>query len=412
MKKTVFLLALLASFTGRAADLIVADGGAGGAYSTIGAAVTAAASGDRIIITPKPGGATYNENITITNKSLQFLSATEGTYWKLNGSMTLNPSVAGLSFTISGAHITSGNISSGVNAPAGTRCTVNILGSKLTSGYIDFAVNNFDMTVAADSIMNGYVYLRFGNIFGNYINVGSLWAHAISYGNDPVATNDVLNVVGNKILASTYGVQATYGIYIGSTNHVFNIANNYFDGGGQNQNLIYIASTKSTTTASNYIINNTFEHSNTNSWCIYLTSHNSYVYVLNNVIENNGTGIYGIGANTPTISDVFGYNYVEATNTPFGSIYNDGTNVGSSPMTINTSTGALLTGAGINGGSPDLQYSDIDLSRNDAGCFGGSLTRANYIGMTATSTQVIFFDAPTRILNGQTINISAEGFDR
>jgi hypothetical protein len=412
MKKTILLFALLASICGRAADLIVADGGAGGAYATIGAAVTAAVSGDRIIITPKPAGATYNENITVTNKSLQFLSATEGTYWKLNGDITLNPSVAGQSFTIEGANLTNGNITTAVNAPAGARCKVNILGCKLTNGYIDFATNNFDMKVAADSIMNGYVYLRYGNIYGNYINVGALFAHAISYGNDPTATSDVMNVVGNKILASTYGAGSTYGVYWGSSNYVFNIANNYFDGGSQNQNLIYIASTKTTTSANNFIINNTFEHANTNSWCIYLTSHNSYIYVLNNAIDNNGTGVYGIGANTASITDVIGYNYVETTNTPFGAIYNDGTNVGSSPMTVNTNTGAVLTGAGINGGSPDLQYSDLDLSRNDAGCFGGSLSRANYTGMTATSTQVLFFDAPRRVLNGQTINISAEGFDR
>jgi hypothetical protein len=412
MKKTVFLFALLASLCGRTADLIVADGGAGGAYATIGAAVTAAVSGDRIIITPKPAGATYNENITVTNKSLQFLSATEGTYWKLNGNITLNPSVAGQSFTISGGNLTNGNITSAVNAPAGTRCKVNILGCKLTNGYIDFAVNNFDMKLAADSIMSGYVSLRYGSIYGSYINVGSLLAYAISFGNDPTASSTVMNIVGNKILASTYGFASTYGVYWGSTSYVFNISNNYFDGGAQNQNLIYVASSKTTTSENNFIINNTFEHANTNSWCIYLESHNSYIYVLNNVIENNGTGVYGIGANVATITDVLGYNYVEATNTPFGGIYNDGTNVGSSPMTISTSTGALLTGAGINGGSPDLQYSDLDLSRNNAGCFGGSLSRANYVGMTNTSTQVLYFDAPRRVLNGQTINVSAEGFDR
>ncbi|MDZ4750402.1 MAG: hypothetical protein SGI87_02220 [Flavobacteriales bacterium] len=395
-----------------ATDLLVADGGAGGTYATITDAISASVSGDRIIITPKPAGAVYSENLTITNKSLQFLTATEGTYWKLTGNITFNPAAAGMNLTVSGAHITSGYIATSISSPAGTRTKVTIIGCKLTSGYIDFALNNYDLNVAADSLMNGYVYLRYGKVLGNYINVGTLVAHGISVGNDPIGTNEVFQIVGNKILATTYSASATYGIYYGSSNQFFNISNNYIDGGGQNQNSMYIASTKSSSANSNYILNNTIEHSSTNSWAVYIGSHTSYNYIMNNAIENNGTGVYGIGSNILTNSDVLAYNYIETSNTPFGAINNDGTNFSGVSITVNNNTGAILTGLSIDGGSADLQYSDLDLSRNDAGCFGGSLSRANYVGTTNTTTQVTFFSAPRRILNGQTIDISAEGFDR
>ena len=61
-----------------ATDRIVAEGGQGGAFASITEAINAAVSGDRILIYPKANGALYGENITITNKSIQLLSATEG----------------------------------------------------------------------------------------------------------------------------------------------------------------------------------------------------------------------------------------------------------------------------------------------------------------------------------------------
>ena len=54
-----------------------ADGGQGGAFPTINAAITAASAGDRILIYPKSGGSPYTENIVI-NKNLQLLCALEG----------------------------------------------------------------------------------------------------------------------------------------------------------------------------------------------------------------------------------------------------------------------------------------------------------------------------------------------
>lgn len=61
MKKQLLFstIAMLFSVVASAADLYVRDFGAGGAYSSISAAITAAVDGDRIIIQPKAGGIPY-----------------------------------------------------------------------------------------------------------------------------------------------------------------------------------------------------------------------------------------------------------------------------------------------------------------------------------------------------------------
>ena len=71
MKKKLLFIAIAGLFNlmANAADLYVRATGAGGAYTTVSAAITAANNGDRIIIQPKIDGSAYIENLTI-NKSL------------------------------------------------------------------------------------------------------------------------------------------------------------------------------------------------------------------------------------------------------------------------------------------------------------------------------------------------------
>ena len=75
-----------------ATDRIVADGGQGGAFSTITQAITASVANDRILVYPKSGGSPYTENIVI-NKNIQILCAVEGKYFGVNGAVaiTLSP---------------------------------------------------------------------------------------------------------------------------------------------------------------------------------------------------------------------------------------------------------------------------------------------------------------------------------
>ena len=92
MKKELFFIAIASLFTSMvsAADLYVRDLGAGGSYSTISAAITAANDGDRIIIRPKAGSLPFIENLTI-DKSLSFVSEINFSKYILQGTITITP---------------------------------------------------------------------------------------------------------------------------------------------------------------------------------------------------------------------------------------------------------------------------------------------------------------------------------
>ncbi len=79
---------------------------------------------------------------------------------------------------------------------------------------------------------------------------------------------------------------------------------------------------------------------------------------------------------------------------------------------IDPATGAPSSASPlIDAGDPDPRYLDLDLTRNDAGCYGGSNSRANYL--TPMGSAVVgFMQAPRVVAQGQTVNINATGFDR
>ena len=85
MKKILIVISLTFLVNANAADLYVNSSGATGTYSTLSAAVQAANDGDRIIISTLMN---LIENVTI-NKSVTINSATSGSMFVLNGTMTI-----------------------------------------------------------------------------------------------------------------------------------------------------------------------------------------------------------------------------------------------------------------------------------------------------------------------------------
>jgi hypothetical protein len=415
-KQILTAMALLMCLFANATDRIVAYGGTGGAFSTITAAIAASSSGDRIIIYPST--VAFSENLTITT-SLQLLSATEGQQWSLAGNITYNPSSAGQTLTISGGNLTGGNIVTGINAPTGARTKVNITGCKLASGHIDFSANYYDMNIASDSIMGaGYVSMAsFGKVVGNYINVGSTYAHGIYIQSDGLASTDSVYIVGNKIQMTTYSSQATNGIYWNSTSQFYYIANNYITAGGNNQNIVNINNSKTSSAGGNTMLNNTMNMANDgNSWTLYVTSTNSPTFIFNNLLVNGGSGFYGLYA-AASINLTVSYNHVSS---GFNASYyisgftNDGTNVLGGVNTIDNNTGIAQTGPALNGGNPDSTHVDLDLTRNDVGTGGGSYKFTNFHPMAnlGAGARTTFMIAPRRIVVGQTFNIKGDGFDK
>jgi hypothetical protein len=413
MKTTTLLFTffIFASHMGFAIDRIVADGGAGGAYATITEAIDAASTNDRIIIYPKAGGVPYGENLTITNKSLQLLSAVEGQRWTLNGNINFNPTIVGQTLTIIEANILNGNIATSGNAPAGNRAKVRILECKLQNGSILFDYNNYDMNISRDSLLNGRVIMRYGKVTGNYVNYNNTTGSVITVNTDNSASNDSLYIVGNKIAyTGFYYYEYTAGITWNSTSQFAYIANNLIESsasGYYGSYGVFISTNATSATGKNVVLNNTITCTG-GQYAIYIQAHNSYNAVYNNAITST-TGIY---SNALSTFDLVSYNHLTqpVVSSALTNILQDGTNVIGATFTYN-SDGQVLTGSPIDGGYPDAAYYDLDLTINDAGCFGGSYSRANFIGNSAGAV-ASFMTAPRRVLAGQSITIQGEGYDK
>lgn len=410
-------------FTSKAVDRIVADGGSGGAFATISDALSAASAGDRILVYPKSGGVAYAEMVNITFP-VQILCATEAQRFSLVGDITVGAlSGSNASVTLSGINIITGNISTNNHAATTGRCKVNILGCRLESGYINFSYNNWDMNIAADSLLNGYVKFRHGKLIGNFIasSSPSNYNYVVEVTSESTPTSDSVLIMSNILYGSAANAYNA-GISWSSTTHYFQIHNNYIYvrnvsgyGGG-----MYITDSRYSLSGTNSIINNTI-YSSTYLWMgIY-----SYYYgifnssnreILNNLVLCSVSSAYNaiyLGGN-PTINSI-SYNFASSATGGLNGSVNDGTNnFSSNAFTgFNVNTGEIsLASDAVNAGYPDSTYFDLNLTRNDVGAYGGSYTLAQFHPMNLGNARVTFMRAPRRVLVGQSVNVRAEGFDR
>jgi hypothetical protein len=409
--KTLQLIAfLLVSFSvyTQAADLAVAENGAGGAYSSITDAYNAATNGDRIIIMPQSGNAPYVENLSIS-KSLQFLSGAEGQQYTMQGTITIVPA-AGREITFIGLRNLTGNITASVSSPAGARTKVNIINCSFLGGNISFDYDYFDINLASTTVV-GQVVFRYGRAIGNDIDGSALlYTFALQVNNDALASNDSILIIGNKIkVPGEYylgGYQGT-GISWNSTAQFFSMLNNYIytpNPGYANNYSISINQVKASVTGTNTIVNNTLQANGPMGYGIYFGTTTGAL----NVVRNN---VLKASAITTIISGAVGASFNYATSGTFTGLVNDGTNNLTANITLDVD-GRLLAGSdAINGGDADSSYYDINLTRNDAGAYGGSFTLDNFFPITGAA-RVYFLNAPRRVTVGNTIGIKADGFDR
>lgn len=418
----LFLTAFAMAFQSSATDRIVADGGQGGAFSTINAAINAAAAGDRILIYPKSGGSPYTENIII-NKNLQLLCAEEGKYYGVNGAVNIDGATmpANGQVTIIGMNLQNGNISAISTANSGGKTRVNILGCRLDNGNINFySYYYYNLNISGDSLKNGIIQLRFGKVIGCYIqNQNQSGSHNIYVYDDAAYTEDSVLIVGNHIITCPTNGYAV-GIYWQSTTQYQYIANNYIQCGNTNgySGGIYIYTNKNSLGGRNTVINNTI-YSTGYIWMgIYEYSlyTNSYNDVYNNLILSNLTsGNYGIYWITTSSFNTASYNYITSSTGGMVGLANDGTNNFSSNSygLINAANGSLMAGAdAIDAGYSDSAYYDLDITPNDVGCYGGSFSFAQFHPMNLGASRVTYMLAPRRVTIGQSVNIKAEAFDR
>ena len=394
-------------------DLVVVSGGVLPQYSTITAAIAAASNGDRILVTP---GIQYNEAVININKSVQILSNTEGEQFQVSANITVTPPVASSNIIIQGMDLLIGNIV-GATVPGAVRSKFTLVGSKIRNGYVDFYSNAYwELNMMQDSMIgtNPYIYLRFGKIIGNYINGGTGSTTNIYILSENTVAADTVYVVGNRLEMSNYGA-GQVGIYWSNSTNFFYIANNYIKNNAYAQYSMYIYGSNTNQTGGNTLINNTFYNTSQGYQTINFYSVSSFTFVYNNLVMNGGTGAYGFYMAGNQANYVFSYNHFQLgnSNAMYG-IVNDGTNVFGSNTTFDINTGIALTGTAVNGGYPNDGYADHDLTRNDAGCGGGSLRITNFHPMNnlTNGARVTYVTAPRRVLMGNNVSLKADSFDK
>ncbi|MCX6897000.1 MAG: hypothetical protein NTZ16_16250 [Verrucomicrobia bacterium] len=389
MKILTIIGVFLCSMT-HAADLIVEETGFDGAYTTISAAISAASSGDRILVFPKAGGAAYVENPTITLSNVQLLNAVEGLRFKVQGTISL-----GIGCIVIGAEVVSGNITDAGGLNSNTR----IINCKIVSGNI--TASNYSKTwVDNDSVISGTISIWYGRISGCYIVATSgtgISLNTITYADSSV-------IVGNHIIAMN-GIS-----FMGSFGY-FDISNNFIE---TTKDGIFISTSNWVTGPRFYCENNTIKATgSTLEFGIRVNNASSTINLRNTLIIASNSFTYAAYFCAWGF-DAFRYNYYNGPGTAFSLSTiptPDNTNIAASNSTINAD-GTLVAGSdAINGGDPGAQYLDLDLTRNDAGCYGGSYSLSNFT-TSETGARVLFMKAPRTLFSTHPIIISGEGVDK
>lgn len=105
--------------------------------------------------------------------------------------------------------------------------------------------------------------------------------------------------------------------------------------------------------------------------------------------------------------------YFNMAHTPFVTqnvAYQGSNTVGNFSINPNSYT---VTGANVNAGSPEVEFTDLDLTRNDAGNGGGSNSWSNYWPVDGGArAQINYLNVPRRITTGSTLNVTGSGFSK
>lgn len=377
-----------------AADLYVRDLGAGGSYASISAAITAASDGDRIIVRPKAGSLPYIENLTI-DKSLSFVSEVNFSKYILQGTITVTPA-AGRLVTINNLQISGTNAITVSADTTGGRTTLNVLNS--TTSAVNAGVAN--TTLNMSGCIGAGITMTHGRLTGNKITSVTINTATI----DTNPSTDDIEIIANAITGTGNA------IYLNQKNYNFRILNNFETNG-----YVSIFAVKNSST--NEIINNVFSSTNTSNanYSIEVSSPSGFtglVSILNNVFYYVGPTF---GTFYPvTASGVSCYVYYNISNysVTMPTITNSGNNTVSS-FSLNTTT-YTVTGLAANSGSPEDDYADIDLSRNDRGNYGGSNSWTNYWPTAVgNKPQVNYLNTPRRIYTGTTeMNATGSGYSK
>jgi hypothetical protein len=412
MKKLIFTFFTLATFQMNAAILVVKEYGVNATYSTIAAALSAAANNDTIVVYDKPSGQLWTENLTI-DKNITFLHPTQGTRFKVPGSITIVPK-AGMDLYIIGWDLNNNSI--GVSASGATATSSNR--AKITVADCN-NMNNLNLNI---DWVDARIFYNQTNFYGQLIfrhglavaNVLSNSGIFVEQESTTAAQSDSIIVIGNKarwcnITTKEAGVVANnyfYGDY-----H----AQNFFSSPGQG-NTMLLRNHNQSATAIFSIVNNTIVNDGGDGTTRMAMVFNGFgnmsnVKIVNNLIyvdEDNGAsdchGIYSYDGNSgqPFLS----HNYINTRNLGNYTNFNENNEL-NYKATAAYAYGSIDTWGRASSGNAYLinkgnylgEYYDIDLTRNDIGTYGGPYTIDNYLTSGTGKGKVLYVNIKHQLTN-------------
>jgi len=400
MKNLFFACALALSSSLMAIDRFVdpALGSGNGTtyFSTITSAVAAAADGDRILIV----SGNYAEPTLVLNKSLTLLSQTNGGIINFNGNITV-AGTPGMKLQILGFNL--GVYSLTCNAvTSGTienRAKVSVIDCKATNFTSDQDYYEFN---CIRSVASGTTTFRYGNMILSKTNILRVTDHTgsnnatdkIVIAADTVSfyleyrNNDYKMLVANNLLKEVYFVM--WNTLSGVTNE---IRNNDF------ATASYIA----------------FPWVNVPNYNIAFSS-NQFLGTVN-LLGGCNCGDCAAYWNGSLQCHQWGNNgFPNFANTGFFEwTYNGssltGAPAGTQPLVLTNIAGQAAI---VNGGNPNHEYYDIDLTVNDRGRIGGPYSTLNYSPTTSATGKAYIFDLeiPADLFPGQAVDIKAKGYHK
>lgn len=421
MKKLSFLSAVGLMFlsapsfaTDRFVDASLSEGNGTTLFTNVSAAVEAAEDGDRIVMTPD----IYPEPTIVISKSLTFIPSDEVSQVGINANFTINADaerdVKFYNIGFGAYNVTVQNDAGGFNLLF-MECQMNVVTINTNSStsnrskchVIDCQINDelicdrdgWDVKIVRSRVEDR-VYLRYGDVVQSEINL--LWL--TDEGGANIDSDERHSIVQSDIQR----------FYYYNDNYPVLIANNSI------RHLLFNKFT-SDLTDTQLIVNNEFCRSDVwgNGGELYF-AHNSGHYNIvfaNNDLSYDGSPFGRSNYNEISYTCCGNRNYIDLNLNAqgfFEFIYNGYPWNTSTPNSGNSLVLTAVAGPteGVDGGSPEHQFYDLDLTVNDRGRAGGTWGYDNFPEEGSGKAFIYDLQIPTDLYPGQDINLKAKAYHR